>query len=112
MHSKIKSLYKSSRYINQVVILGTSIFQKSKKTVESNHSTDRVRINRLPSYFAVAAWTSIFTFTMIWTGRVRSKNGFDLVEVRTFYKPEKTSSQTVRPKNIKTAALLYLIMAA
>ena len=45
---------------NQVVILGISIFEKPKQTVESNRSADRVRKKRPPSYFAIAAWTSNF----------------------------------------------------
>ena len=36
---------------------------------------------------------------------VQSKNGVDLVEVSIFYKSEKTSGQTVRPIEIKTAVL-------
>ena len=35
-----------------------------------------------------------------------------MAEVSTFCKLEKTSSQTIRPIKIKTAALFYLIMAA
>ena len=46
------------------------------------------------------------------SGRVQSKNAVDLVEVSVFYKLEKTSGQTDRPKNITTVVLLYLIMAA
>ena len=47
---------------NQIVILGISIIEKSKKTVESNHLADRVRKKRLSSYFAVATRTSNFYF--------------------------------------------------
>ena len=51
--------------------------------------------------------TLFFTFTM------RSvQNGVDLVELSICYKSEKMSGQTVQPKNIKTVALLYFIMAA
>ena len=66
---------------------------------------------RLPSYFAFAACTSNFIFFTFISGRVQSKNGVDLVEVRIFYKSEKMSSQIVQPKKMKTVALLYLIMA-
>ena len=45
---------------NQVVILGISIFDKPEQTVESNCLADHVRKKRLPSYFAVAAWTLNF----------------------------------------------------
>ena len=98
---------------NQVVVmLGISIFKKSKKTVESNRSVNRVRIKRLSFYFAVATWTSNFTlYSLLYkcSGYVQSKNGVDLVEVNIFYKLEKTSSPTVKPKKI---ALLYLNLAA
>ena len=45
---------------NQVVMLEVSTFEKPEQTVESNDSADQVRKKRLPSYFAVAAWTSNF----------------------------------------------------
>ena len=79
---------------NKVVILGISIFEKSKKTIESDRLADRVRIKRLPSYFAVAAWTSNFILYFY--------NALDVdhVEVSIFYKLEKMSSQTVQPKKI------------
>ena len=35
-----------------------------------------------------------------------------MVEVSIFYKSEKMSGQTVRPKKINRVVLLYLIMAA
>ena len=67
---------------NQAIIRTRyNIFENPEEIVKSNHSADRVRKKRLPSYFA---------------GCVQSKNGVDLVEVSIFYKSEKTSGQTVR----------------
>ena len=63
---------------NQVVILGTSIFEKWNRIVESNSSADQIRKKRLPSYFAVPPGLQTFLFT---SGCVQSKNGVDLVEV-------------------------------
>ena len=106
------------QYKNQVVILGISIFENPKQTVESNRSADRVKKKRppsyfaAPSYFAVAAWTSNFILYLQCSGHVQSKNGVDLVEVSIFYKSEKTNGQTVWPIKIKTIVLFYLIMAA
>ena len=98
---------------NQVIILGKSIFEKPEQTVESNRYADRVRKMRPTSYFTIEACTSkLYSLLLLCSGRVRSKIGIDLVEISIFYKSEKTSGQTVRPKQIKTVALLYLIMAA
>ena len=44
---------------NEVVILGESVFKNRKRSL-SQILADRVRKKRLPSYFAVAAWTSNF----------------------------------------------------
>ena len=98
---------------NQVVILGISIFEKPEQTIESNRLADQVREKKLPSNFAVAAWTSIFIlfFFVQCSGCVQSKNGVDLVEISYFYKSEKTSSQAVQLKKIITVTLLYHIMA-
>ena len=81
---------------------------KWNRTVDLNRSADRVRKKRPPSYFAVAAWTSGFSFLLQCSGRVQFKSGVDLVELSIFYKSEKTSGQTIRPKKIKTVALCIL----
>ena len=94
---------------NQVVILGVSIFEKLEQTVESNHSADRVRKKKPPSYFAVATWTSIqtiYSLLLQCSGCVQSKNGVDLVEVSIFYKSEKMRGQ--RPIKIKTVYSVFL----
>ena len=102
---------------NQVIILGIIIFEKKKQTVESNSSADQDRKKRLPSYFAIAILlchccldSKLYSLLLQYSGRAQYKNGVDLVEVSIFYKMEKTSGQTVRPKKIKTVALLYLII--
>ena len=40
--------------------LDISIFEKSEKTIQSNHSADQVRKKRPPPYFAIVAWTLNF----------------------------------------------------
>ena len=70
-------------------------------SIESNRSVDRVRKKRLPSYFAVATWTSnLYSSLSQCSGCVQSQNGVDLV-VNIFYKSEKTSSHTVQSIEIK-----------
>ena len=86
---------------NKVIIFSISIFETPEQTVESNFSADRVRKKRPPSYFAIATWTSLLLQS---SRHVQSKNRVDLVEVSIFYKSEKMSSQTVRPKKINHSA--------
>ena len=78
---------------DQVVILGLSIFEKSKKTVQSNRSANKVTKKRPPSYFDVAAWTLALFLTLQCSGYVQSNNGVDLVEVIS----RRRSNQTIRP---------------
>ena len=53
-YGDINALSTCSRKI-KVVILGINTIEKWNRTVESNHSADRVGRKRPPSYFAVAA---------------------------------------------------------
>ena len=54
----------------------------------------------------------LYSLLLQCSGHVKFKNGFNLVQVSIFYMSGKMSSQTVRPKKIKTVALLCLIMAS
>ena len=69
--------------LNQVVILGISIFEKLEQTVVSNRSADRVRKRRLTLLLLPGLQNFIFYFYN-GSGLVQSKNGVDLVEVSIF----------------------------
>ena len=69
--------------LNQVVILGISIFEKLEQTVELNHSADRVRKRRLTLLLLPGLQNFIFYFYN-GSGPVQSENGVDLVEVSIF----------------------------
>ena len=98
------------QYKNQVVILGTiSFFFKTEHTVQSNRSANQVRKETAILLCCCRLDFKLYSSLLQCSGHVQSKNGVDLVEVY-FYKSEKTSGQTVRPK-IKTVALFYFIMA-
>ena len=75
MYGFINALSAHSQKINR-----NSIFEKSKKTIELNRSANRARKKRLPSYFAVATWTSNFILHFYkYSGCVQFKNGVDVV---------------------------------
>ena len=91
---------------NQVIILGISIVEK----VEEPSSRTVWLIKQIPpSYFAVAAWTSTYSFLLQCSGCVQSKNGVDLVVVSVFYKSgedERSNSSAGKDKN-SSAFLSY-----
>ena len=69
--------------LNQVVILGISIFEKLEQTVVSKRSADRVRKRRFTLLLLPGFQNFIFYFYN-GSGPVQSKNGVDLVEVSIF----------------------------
>ena len=82
-------------------MLGISIFEKSKKTVESNRSANRVRVRKKETAILLCCCRldfKLFSSLLQCSGCVQSNNGVDHVEVSNFYKSEKTSGQTVAAK--------------
>ena len=94
---------------NQIVTLGISIFEKPEQTVESNRwPTELEKRDPILLYLCCVDF-KLYSLLLQCSGCVQSKYGVDFVEVSIFYKLEKTSGQTIRPKKIKNVALLYLV---
>ena len=93
--------------------LGISIFEKLENRLLSRTIwlTELEKRDRHPT-LPFPPGLRTLSLLLQCSGRVQPKDGVDLVEVSIVYKSEKTSGQTVRPKNIKTVTLLYLIMTA
>ena len=84
---------------NQVIILGISIFEKPEETIQLNHSAGKK--DHHPTFCCCFPDFKLYSLLLQCSECVQSKNRVDLVELSIFYKPEKTSGQTVRPIKIK-----------